>query len=86
MIVEAAGCGFNWMEPVDLNADEISYQINDGSGKGIRADHPSGVNVLFCDGSVQNLYEATAAEEIEAMTTVDGGEEVGSYGDGSFDY
>jgi prepilin-type processing-associated H-X9-DG protein len=85
MIVEAAGCGFDWMEPVDLKADEISYEINDGSGKGICSDHLGRVNALFCDGHVEDLYEGTAAEEIEAMTTIDGGEEVSSYGDNSFE-
>jgi len=76
MIVEAAGCGLNWMEPVDLNADEISYQINDGSGNGIRSDHSGQVNVAFCDGSVQSLFIATDPEEIEAMSTRNGGETV----------
>jgi prepilin-type processing-associated H-X9-DG protein len=77
MIVEAAGCGFNWMEPVDLNADEITYQINDGSGNGIRSNHPGCANAAFCDGSVQDLSEATAPEDIKAMTTINGGEVIG---------
>jgi len=76
MLVEAAGRGFDWTEPVDLDADGISYAINDGSGTGISGNHAEAVNILFCDGSVRALPEDTDPGIIKAMATVAGGESV----------
>ncbi len=77
MLVEAAGSGINWLEPRDLEADRISYLVNDPVDPGISSDHPMGVNVLFCDGMVTFLDAAMDAEEVKAMCTVSGGEDPG---------
>jgi len=76
MIVEASNRNFDWLEPIDLKADEISYQINDGSGTGIGSAHPKGVNMLFCDGSVLFMSNMVPPEDVKAMSTINGGEEV----------
>jgi len=76
LLVEVSGSGVKWTEPVDLNAAEIDFSINDGSGEGIRSDHVIGVNVLFCDGSVRMLGSENDPQQIKAMTTIAGGEGV----------
>ena len=76
MLVEVTGSGINWMEPRDLNADEITFEINDPLGPGISSNHPGVANVLLCDGSVHSMYEGTDPETIKAMTTIAGGEPV----------
>ena len=88
MVVEAAGSGIHWMEPRDLPADEISYFINDPVDPGIHSDHPGCANVAMCDGAVQALDDSTEPEQVEAMTTIGGGEEIDIYAGfpNDFDY
>ncbi len=74
MFVEICDAGFDWLQPQDLDARQISYQINDGSGQGIRSNHPGGVCVGFCDGSVHFLSDSTPPGTVRAMTTIAGGE------------
>jgi prepilin-type processing-associated H-X9-DG protein len=75
MIVEAAGSGINWMEPRDLDAGTISFQVNDpAETAGIKSDHPGGANVAICDGSVRFVSEQTPVEMIESMSTIGGQE------------
>lgn len=76
LVVEAAGSGINWLKPEDLNAEQISFRINDGTPKGIRTDHPDGVNALFCDGSLRRLNTWTDPQQIKDMTTIAGGEPI----------
>ena len=76
LIVEVANSGIHWAEPRDLNADEITFAINDGSTPGISSHHPGGANVAMCDGSVHFLRDTTDPSQVEAMTTIDGGEVV----------
>jgi len=70
MLIESAESGRGWTEPIDLNANEISYQINDGSGKGIRSNHRSGVTVGFCDGHVIIVDKEIDPLALEDMATV----------------
>ena len=72
MVVEVKSNGKSWMEPLDLIANQIDYQI----GGDLGGNHPNGANVLFADGDVHYLYDNTSANEIEAMATVAGGEPV----------
>jgi prepilin-type processing-associated H-X9-DG protein len=76
LVVEAAGTGINWLDPRDLNADEIDYLINDPVDGGIGSEHPGGANVLFCDGAVMFLEGMVDPEQVEAMCTISGGEGV----------
>jgi prepilin-type processing-associated H-X9-DG protein len=79
MVVEVADAGINWMQPQDLNLDQMRFRINGGPGKGsarspeISSHHPRGANVAFCDGSVQFLSDTIDPETLRRLTTIDDG-------------
>ena len=77
MLAETVNSGVNWVEPRDLEVERMGFEINDPAGGGIRSRHPGGVNAAMCDGSVRWLSEWTTAEDVRAMTTIDGGEVIG---------
>ena len=79
LVVEGAGCGVPWLEPRDLDAEQLSYLVNDPVDRGIVSEHPEGANLLFCDGSVTFVDAAVEPEEVQAMSTISGGEEVDPY-------
>jgi prepilin-type processing-associated H-X9-DG protein len=72
MIVEADGAGINWMEPRDLNVEEMNFGLFDEGGMGSR--HPGVVNALFGDASVRSLSKDMDPELLTALSTIDGGE------------
>jgi prepilin-type processing-associated H-X9-DG protein len=75
VVVEAAGAGIHWMEPRDLDVNQIDFRINsDSSGAGIRSRHPGGVNAAFADGHVQLLDKNTDPQVLKSMTTISGGD------------
>jgi prepilin-type processing-associated H-X9-DG protein len=72
---EMADSGIPWMEPRDLQFDEMSFKIGDRGHPSIRSAHPAGgANVSFLDGSVRWLNENTDSAIIRALITVAGGE------------
>jgi prepilin-type processing-associated H-X9-DG protein len=77
MLVETLGSGINWTEPRDLQVEQMSFQINAPVGKALSSNHPGGAHAAMCDGSVLFLSEWTTAEQVRAMTTIDGGEVTG---------
>ncbi len=81
MVVEVAGAGINWLEPRDLDADEIGPEIEDpfGAVGGMSSDHPSVVNALFCDGTVHSIDKFIDEALLKALTTIAGGEDVGEF-------
>lgn len=86
MVVEVAGSGINWMEPRDLDAQKISYQINNpAETEGIKSKHPGGANVAICDGSIRFLNDQVDKEVVKQMTTIAGGEQIPDSSD-SFDF
>jgi prepilin-type processing-associated H-X9-DG protein len=76
LIVEVANSGIHWMEPRDLNIQQMATTINAKPGQGISSCHPSGAVVVFADGHVESLDTVTSAEQLRAMLTIDGGEVV----------
>jgi len=76
LVVEAAGSGINWLDPRDLDADQISFLVNDQVDGGIVSEHPDGANVLFCDGSVIFLHGSIDPGDVRAMSSISGGETV----------
>jgi prepilin-type processing-associated H-X9-DG protein len=75
-VIETYGLGIRWYEPRDLRVDEMSFKINDPEYVGIASRHPGGVDVALADGSVRFLPENTDPRAVEAMTTINGGEDV----------
>lgn len=81
LVAEAARAGINWMEPRDLNTEEMTYciwQSGDESGKSMKNDvsssHSGVANVVFGDGSVRSLSAMIDPDKLEALMTIDGGE------------
>jgi len=74
MFVETCDAGFDWLQPRDLEATAMSYQVNDPAGGGIRSNHFGTVNVALCDGSARALDDETDPGDVRAMTTIAGGE------------
>ena len=77
LVVETSGGGMNWMEPRDLDASQISFQINNpAESGGIKSKHPAGANALLCDGSTRFLDDMTPSQTVKDMSTIAGGEAV----------
>jgi prepilin-type processing-associated H-X9-DG protein len=83
LLVEAADTGIHWAEPRDLNADGMSYRLNDPEYFSISSRHPKGANAAFCDGHVEFLNDSTDPEAIKTMTTIRGGDHKELQGKGS---
>lgn len=77
MVVEAADAGVNWLEPTDLDIDNISFTINDpNTGAAIASGHVNKANVLYADGSVHQLAVGIDPQMLYALFTKAGGEVV----------
>jgi hypothetical protein len=69
IVVEISDSDIHWTEPGDLNFDEMSFQINDGSKPSISSHHVHGAMVLYADASVHFLNESIDAEELKKLLT-----------------
>ncbi len=54
-LVEVADSGIEWLEPKDLDFEEMSFEINDWSRPAIRSQHPGGAYVALGDGTIRFL-------------------------------
>lgn len=79
MVVEVENSGIHWMEPRDLNFDQIKMTINPKSGQGISSPHEGGVHVLFCDGRVKYLSDKTSPETLRRLLEINDGEPLGDF-------
>lgn len=73
---ETADSGIHWMEPRDLQFDEMSFRLGDREHPSIGSGHSGGANVSILDGSVKWLNENTDPALIRALITVAGHEAV----------
>jgi hypothetical protein len=78
---EISDSGIHWMEPRDLNVEEMSFKINDKTRIGLRSNHPHHVNVPLGDGSVRGISDSIDPEILKALITIDGGEDIGKFTD-----
>lgn len=76
LIVEVQGNTRSWMEPVDLDATTMRYQINAGPTEP-GSSHPGGMNASFADGSVRFLSQKLDPNSVKSLTTKNGGEVLG---------
>ena len=76
LVVEVTSSAISWTEPRDLDAKEVSWNINRDRG-GIGSAHDEGgVNVATADGLVHQFAEFLPVDQLRAMATIDGGEPV----------
>jgi len=79
LVVEVAGTGVNWAEPVDLDAGTMQFP-NVGSGStGPDSHHSGGFNAALCDGSMRFLSDTINPQTFDALITKAGAEQVGNY-------
>jgi hypothetical protein len=76
MIVEVVGSKIAWAEPRDLEADKITFKINDPQTLGISSRHSGGANCVLIDSSVVFASDSSDPGKIQAMCTIAGGETV----------
>ena len=74
-VVEVPDRQFRWMEPRDLQFDQMSFRINDRSGRGL-GSRLGGARVVFADGMVRTLPDDFAPNTLRAMLTANGGEAI----------
>lgn len=79
LCVEATGSGIHWMEPRDLDVEQLSLEINGPAGFGIRSHHPGGVQAALCDGSVRFLSNNLDSETLERLIIKADGEPIGNF-------
>lgn len=76
-VVETADSGINWLEPKDLTIEEAAHGIKHGEpGRFISSNHPGGANFALCDGRVFLLRSSTPTNDLRALLTRNGGEDV----------
>jgi prepilin-type processing-associated H-X9-DG protein len=66
----------NWLEPRDLNFDEMSFALNDPAGNAIGSHHPRGANVSYADGSVRFMSGNVDPTVVKRLIQKDDGEAV----------
>jgi len=59
-VIETYESGINWLEPRDFVVPGLETQINASAGQGVRSLHPGGAYVLYADGQVEFLSDATS--------------------------
>ncbi len=79
LLVESCGVKIPWMEPRDLELDQLPLTINPPGGLGISSEHPkrsrwprcepAGANVAMGDGSTRWLPDETLPDELRRLLT-----------------
>jgi len=76
LVVEVADSGILWSEPRDLHVIQMAASVNSPTGQGISSRHSGGAHVLLADGSTVFLPSGVTTEDVRAMLTIAGGEDV----------
>ena len=76
MVVEAMDSQIQWTEPKDFDISQFGGSAPDG----MSSFHAGGFHATFADGSVRFVSEYLGSQQLQAMSTINGGETVtGSY-------
>jgi type II secretory pathway pseudopilin PulG len=75
IVAEAASAGIQWMEPRDLDVNQMTFQIN-GSPTDISSHHPGVALAVFADGHTTALQNSITAQILHALITKAGGEPI----------
>lgn len=77
LLAEIANSDVHWMEPRDLTADTMSFDVDDRFQSSISSHHTAGPAVVFPDsGSAYRIDESLRHDTIKALTTIAGNENV----------
>ncbi len=79
LVVEIANSGIHWMEPRDLQIDEMPMSVGTSMTQGISSHHPNVVMAVYADGHTQALTKNTPPEILRALFTIASGEMIGDY-------
>ena len=80
MLVEVTSPSIHWMKPRDLRFDRMGFSINGlEETLGFSSKHPGGANALLGDGSVRFIKDRTSQDDLRALLTAAGGEDVGAH-------
>jgi hypothetical protein len=78
MLVESVNTSIHWMEPRDLDWDQMSFQVNDRSRPSISSVHRvgshRGPHAVTADDGLVFLDDSMPPDLIRAFLTIDGGE------------
>ena len=75
LVVEVADMGIHWLDPTDLDGTKMDWRVNLQAGLG--SHHAcGGLHVLMADGTVHHLGDYVPPEELQALATINGQENV----------
>ena len=78
MLVESVNTSIHWMEPRDLNWDQMSFSVNERSRPSISSEHRvgshPGPHVVAADDGVAFLDASMPSAFIKALLVIDDGE------------
>jgi hypothetical protein len=76
LVVEVYDSGIHWMEPRDLDAEQMAPRINTRGQLGISSGHGGLACAAFVDGHSQMLSDTLQAETLRAIIGRDDGRPV----------
>lgn len=79
MLAQTPTSGVCWLEPKDLDADQMRFEINGREGFEIGSKHPGGAHVIMADGESHFLTDDAPPDAVESMTTIAGNEAIPWY-------
>jgi type II secretory pathway pseudopilin PulG len=74
LVAEVVTSGVVWHQPQDLDARQMTFQINARPGVEVGSAHPGGAHVALASGRVHFLTSGALPVEVEALTTIDAGD------------
>ena len=79
LVAEVQNSGIHWMEPRDLHVTQMATTINPKSGQGVSSTHSRGAMTAFVDGHVQLIPKNIPPDQLRAILTIAGGEQIVDY-------
>jgi hypothetical protein len=76
LVAEVSNVDIAWTEPRDLDAETMSWAIDDPKRPSISSPHDAGPAVVFADASYRRLSTYHPPDVLKALTTINGGEHV----------
>ena len=76
LVAEIVTNGSSWMAPVDLDANNMTFEINSRDGVEIGSKSSQGASVVTADGKTYLLKQTTMPNLVESFSTINGNEPV----------